>query len=70
MAGRKKKIAGSTKAVNDFLVLVYKENPEMTINQLKTLITDPSKYIKNPDAIAVMDAHIKAGFGDTVPSWT
>lgn len=69
VAGRKKRVAGSTRAVSDFLALVHEENPTLTIRQLRELITDKSRYIENVDAIAVLDAHIKAGFGDVIPSW-
>ena len=69
VSGRKKRVAGSTKAVSDFLVLVHEENPTLTIRQLRELITDKSRYIENVDAIAILDAHIKVGFGDTIPSW-
>lgn len=69
VSGRKKRVAGSTKAVSDFLVLVHEENPTLTIRQLRELITDKSRYIENVDAIVVLDAHIKVGFGDTIPSW-
>ena len=67
--GRKRRIAGSTKAVNDFLVLVHKENPTFTIRQLRELITDRSRYILNREAVEVLDAYIKAGEGDEVPAW-
>lgn len=67
--GRKKRVAGSTRAVNDFLVLIHQENPELTIRQIRELITDRSRYIVNLEAVEVLDAHIKAGYGDCIPSW-
>ena len=69
VSGRKKRIAGSTKAVSDFLACVHEENPEMTITQLRERITDRSKYIYDPEAVEVLDAHIKAGYGNCVPMW-
>ena len=67
--GRKKRIAGSTKSTSDFLVYVHEDNPTLTIAQLRVLITDRSKYIFQPEAVEVLDAHIKAGYGDFVPTW-
>ena len=32
-------------------------------------MTDRSKYVFSPEAIEVLDAHIKAGYGDHVPDW-
>ncbi|MCM1258608.1 MAG: hypothetical protein NC307_12230 [Roseburia sp.] len=67
--GRKKRVAGSTVAVKDFLVIIHEENPTFTVRQLRDLITDCSQYIPNYEAIEVLDAHIKAGYGDHVPEW-
>ena len=67
--GRKRRVAGSTVAVNDFLVMVHEENPTFTIRQLRDLITDRTKYILFPDAVEVLDAHIKVGYGDYIPDW-
>ncbi len=64
-----KRVAGSTTATCRFLTMVNKNNPEMTILQLKELLLDKTKFIYNPEAIAVLDAHIKAGAGDQVPNW-
>lgn len=69
VSGRKRRVAGSTKAVNDFLVIIHEENPTFTVRQLRDLITDRSQYIPNYGAIEVLDAHIKAGYGDYVPEW-
>ena len=62
-------IAGSTTATNDFLVLVHETYPEATISRLKELLTDRSKFILNPEAVAVLDAYITRGYGDFVPEW-
>lgn len=62
-------IAGSTTATNDFLVLVHETYPEATISRLKELLTDRSKFILNPEAVAVLDAYITRGYGDYVPEW-
>lgn len=69
VSGRKKRIAGSTRAVSDFLALIHEENPDMTIRQIKELITDSSRYILNAEAVEVLDAYIEAGYGGCIPSW-
>ena len=67
--GRKRRIAGSTKATSDFLAMLHETYPTLTIAQLREVITDRSKYIIFPEAIEVLDAHIEAGYGDRVPGW-
>lgn len=67
--GRERPIAGSTRAVSDFLVIVHEANPAATIEQLRAIITDRQNYIPNYEAIAVLDAHISAGHGGRVPDW-
>lgn len=67
--GRKRRVAGSTKATNDFLVMVHQENPTATISQLHTIIADRSLWLPNPEAIAVLEAHISAGYGNHIPDW-
>lgn len=67
--GRKRRVAGSAVATNDFLVSVHQTHPGATLSQLRELITDKTKYILEPDAVAVLDAHINIGFGDHVPDW-
>jgi len=69
VSGRKKRVAGSTQATSDFLAIVHEENPTFTIYQLHALITDRSCYIFSPEAVEVLDAHIKAGYGDLIPTW-
>ena len=66
---RKKPIAGSTKATSDFLVVVHEEHPDCTVSQLRDLLTDRTRYILEPEAVAVLDAYIKAGEGDVIPNW-
>ena len=66
---RKRKIAGSTKAASDFLVIIHQENPTFTIQQIRELITNRNKYILYPDAVEVLAAYIKAGYGDYIPKW-
>lgn len=66
---RKRRIAGSTKATNDFLVMVHNDYPNYTIGQLKKLITDETKYILFPEAVEVLDAYIKIGEKDLIPKW-
>lgn len=67
--GRKKRVAGSTVAIKDFLVMVHEENPTFTVRQLRDLITDRTKYILYPEAVEVLDAYIKVGYGDNIPDW-
>lgn len=67
--GRKRPIAGSTRATYDFLVVVHENNPTLTIKQLYELITDRSKYIFQPEAVEVLNAYIKAGYADCLPTW-
>lgn len=62
-------IAGCTIASEGLLVLVHETYPEATISQLKELLTDRSKFILNPEAVAVLDAYITRGYGDCVPEW-
>lgn len=66
---RKRPIAGSTIATNDFLVAVHEEYPDYTINQLRALLTDRTKFLPQPEAVSVLDAYIRIGEGDTVPRW-
>ena len=67
--GRKRRIAGSTVATRDFLAIVHEENPTATIAQLREIITDKTQYIRNPEAVEVLAAHIAAGYGDRIPDW-
>ncbi len=67
--GRKRRIAGSTKATNDFLVLVHKQNSNATIAELRAILTNRNIWLLNPGAVAVLDAYIRAGFGNYVPDW-
>lgn len=67
--GRKRRVTGSTKATSDFLAMVHQLNPALTISQLYTLITDRSRWLPNPEAIAVLEAHISAGYGGYIPDW-
>lgn len=67
--GRKRRVAGSTKAVSDFLAIVHNDNPTFTIRELRELITDQSRYIIDQEAVEVLDAHIKAGYGEVIPEW-
>lgn len=70
VSGRKRRVTGSTKATSDFLALVHMDNPTLTIQQLKGLITDHTKFILMPEAVEVLDAHIKLGYGDFIPNWS
>ena len=33
------------------------------------MLSDRRRYIPDPEALAVLDAYIKAGEGETVPRW-
>lgn len=68
--GRKKRISGSTRATSDFLAIMHQDHPTYTIRQLRELISDRARYIPDPEAIEVLDAHIKAGYGDLTPDWS
>lgn len=67
--GRKRRVAGSTKATNDLLVMVHETYPTFTIAQLREIMSDRRKYVIFPEALEVLDAHIKLGYGDCVPDW-
>lgn len=67
--GRKRRVAGSTKATSDFLALVHKDHPNATISDLREIITDRTRYIFFPEALEVLEAHIKAGYGNRIPNW-
>lgn len=69
VTGRKKRVAESTCATGDFLAITHEDYPTLTIRQLRDLLTGPT-YILDPGAIEVLDAHIKAGYGDLIPTWT
>lgn len=67
--GRKRRVAGSTQATSDFLAMIHQEQPSATISQLREMVADKSKYVIGPAALAVLDAHIKAGYGAYIPEW-
>ena len=58
-----------TVATSLFLVAVHEEHPSFTIAQLRELLTDKTKYIWEPDAVAVLDAYIKIGESNMIPNW-
>lgn len=67
--GRKRRIAGSTKATSDFLALVHADHPEATISQQRDLLTDRTRYVLEPEAVAVLDAYIAKGYGGHIPNF-
>ena len=69
VSGRKRRVAGSTKVTSDFLAIVHADNPTATISQLRDIIADRRRYISAPEALAVLDAHIQAGYGHYIPDW-
>lgn len=66
---RKRPVVESTAATGHFLTIVHEDNPTATISQLREIITDKTRFITDPEAVAVLDAHIKAGYGDHIPNW-
>lgn len=66
---KRKRLIGTTKATSDFLVIVHEQYPDMTIEQLRDLLLDKTKFVYEPEAIAVLDAYIKAGEKDIVPNF-
>ena len=66
---RKKPIATSTVATQDWLIFLHEQHPKRTIQELRDYITDKRRAIHNPEALAVLDAYIKVGEGDVVPHW-
>ena len=67
--GRKRRVAGSTKPTSDFLVMIHQQHPTATIRQMYAIIPDRSQWLPNPEAIAVLEAHISAGYGGYIPDW-
>ena len=67
--GRKRPVAGSTVATSDFLGMLHEMHPGWTVAQLRAELADRSRWIFNPEANEVLDAHVKAGRGDWVPQW-
>lgn len=67
---RKTPIYGTTKATSDFLALVHADNPGMTISQLHRLLTDETKFILEPEAIACLEAYMEAGEQNVIPNWS
>lgn len=66
---RKRPIAHSTVATGHTLILMHEDNPQATVNDLKAIATDKTKMVYFPDAIAVLDAYINAGAGESIPNW-
>lgn len=67
---KKKRFVEATSATARFLGIVCEENPTLTIQEIYDLITDKTRYIYNPEAVAVLDKHIEKGYGKCIPSWT
>lgn len=67
--GRKRPVAESTVATGHFLAIVHEDHPTATISQIREIITDKRKFILDPEAVAVLDAHIEAGYGDQILNW-
>ena len=67
---KKKRFMEATSATARFLGIVCEENHTLTIQEIRDLITDKTQYVYNPEAVAVLDAHIKKGYGKCIPNWT
>lgn len=67
--GQKRPVSGSTKATSDFLAIVHEDHPGATITELRDMISDRGQFIPDPEALRVLDDHIKAGYGNRVPNW-
>lgn len=65
--GRKKPIAYSTKATSDFLVMISKQHPNMTIAEIRKELADSNKWIPNYEAIAVIDKYLEYESEDYIP---
>ena len=68
-AKRKRPIAKASTATSEYLAAVHEQHPRATIRELRDLLSDRRRYIPDPEALAVLDAYIKAGEGETVPRW-
>lgn len=66
---KRRRLIGTTRATSDFLAIVHEQHPDMTIGQLRNLLLDKTQFIYEPDAVAVLDAYIKAGEKDVVPNF-
>ncbi len=66
---RKRPITTATTATSEYLAAVHEQHPRATIRELRDLLSDRRRYIQDPEALAVLDAYIKAGEGETVPRW-
>lgn len=64
-----KKVAGSTTSTSKFLALVHLDHPDKTVAELRAMLCDPAQFVYAPEAVAVLDAHIAAGYADMVPNW-
>lgn len=64
-----KRVCESTVATSIFLGIVHQTYPELSINQIKLLLEDKTKFIRNPEAIKVCDEYIRQGYGNDVPNW-
>ena len=67
--GKKKPIAYSTTATSHFLAIIHEMYPTATVNKIKDMLTDKNKYLPNPEALAILEAYIKAGEGEKIPRW-
>lgn len=67
--GRKRPVSCSTRATSDFLAIVHEDHPGATIEELRDMISDRSQFIPEPEALKVLDDHIKAGYGSNIPNW-
>lgn len=67
--GKKKPIAYTTNATENFMIWLHETYPDATIGQLKELLNDRTKFTILPEENKILDAYIKAGFADHIPNW-
>lgn len=66
---RFKIVTWSTTATSIFLGIIHEQNPDLTIIQLYELISDREKFLRNVEALKVLQDHIDKGYGGCVPNW-
>ena len=67
--GKKRPVAGSSVTTSDFLAAVHDLHPTATIDQLQAILADRSQWLPNLDVLAILDAHIEAGYGSYISHW-
>ena len=52
-----------------FLGIIHEQHQDLTIIQLYELISDREKFLRNVEALKVLQDHIDKGYGGCVPNW-